>query len=130
MTLLVTGGSGQLAQALADAAGHRPLRVVGRPDVDFDRIAALPRLLAEAKPALVINAAAYTAVDRAESDAAAAWRANRDGPAVLAAFCGAAGIPLIHVSTDFVFDGSKGAPYVETDPTCPIGAYGASKLAG
>ena len=130
MTILVTGGSGQLAQALAEAAGERPVRVVGRPDFDFDRIAALPALLAQAQPALVVNAAAYTAVDRAESDAAAAWRANRDGPAVLAAWCGAAGIPLIHVSTDFVFDGSKGAPYTEDDAPNPTSVYGVSKLAG
>lgn len=130
MTILVTGGSGQLAQALAEAAGARPVRVVGRPDFDFDRITGLPAVLAAAKPALVINAAAYTAVDRAESDAAAAWRANRDGPAVLAAYCAAAGIPLIHVSTDFVFDGSKGAPYTENDAPNPTSVYGASKLAG
>ncbi len=130
MTILVTGGSGQLAQALAEAAGDRKLRVVGRPDLDFDRIAALPALLAAARPSLVINAAAYTAVDRAESDAAAAWRANRDGPAVLAAYCAGAGIPLIHVSTDFVFDGSKGAPYTEADAPNPTSVYGASKLAG
>ncbi|MCX7377626.1 MAG: dTDP-4-dehydrorhamnose reductase [Alphaproteobacteria bacterium] len=130
MTILVTGGSGQLAQALAEAAGARPVRVVGRPDFDFDRITGLPAVLAAAKPALVINAAAYTAVDRAESDAAAAWRANRDGPAVLAAYCAGAGIPLIHVSTDFVFDGSKGAPYTENDAPNPTSVYGASKLAG
>lgn len=128
--ILVTGGSGQLAQALAAAAGSRALRVVGRPEWDFDRLATLPALLAAARPGLVINAAAYTAVDRAESDAAAAWRANRDGPAVLAAYCAGAGIPLIHVSTDFVFDGSKGAPYTEADATNPTSVYGASKLAG
>ncbi len=128
--ILVIGGSGQLARALAEAAGGRALRVVGRPECDFDRIAALPSLLAAAKPTLVINAAAHTAVDKAESDAAAAWRANRDGPAVLAAYCQAAGIPLIHVSTDYVFDGGKGAPYVEDDATNPTGVYGASKLAG
>ena len=128
--ILVTGGSGQLAQALAEAAGGRDLRVVGRPEWDFDRIAALPALLDRARPGLVVNAAAYTAVDRAESDAAAAWRANRDGPAVLAAYCAAAAIPLIHVSTDFVFDGAKGAPYGEDDATHPMGVYGASKLGG
>jgi dTDP-4-dehydrorhamnose reductase len=128
--ILVVGGSGQLARALGEAAGARALRVVGRPEWDFDRVAALPSLLAGARPALVVNAAAHTAVDKAESDVAAAWRANRDGPAVLAAWCGAAGIPLIHVSTDFVFDGSKGAPYTEEDATSPLGVYGASKLAG
>lgn len=130
VSILVTGGSGQLAQALGAAAGARALRVVGRPDWDFDRVGALPALLAEARPALVINAAAYTAVDRAENDVAAAWRANRDGPAVLAAYCAAACIPLIHVSTDFVFDGGKGAPYAEDDATSPASVYGASKLAG
>ena len=85
VSILVTGGNGQLAQALGAAAGARTLRVVGRPDWDFDRVGALPALLAEARPALVVNAAAHTAVDRAESEVAAAWRANRDGPAVLAA---------------------------------------------
>jgi dTDP-4-dehydrorhamnose reductase len=128
--ILVTGGSGQLASALGEAAGGRDLRVVGRPDWDFDRVATLPALLDGVRPALVVNAAAYTAVDRAESEAAAALRANRDGPAVLAAWCAGAGIPLIHVSTDYVFDGAKGAPYVESDATRPIGSYGASKLAG
>ena len=78
----------------------------------------------------MVNAAAYTAVDAAENDAAAAYRANRDGPAELARLCAAAGIPLIHVSTDYVFDGTKGAPYVETDPVAPQCVYGASKLAG
>jgi dTDP-4-dehydrorhamnose reductase len=78
----------------------------------------------------VVNTAAYTAVDAAEDDADAAFRANRDGPAELARLCEAAGIPLIHISTDYVFDGLKGAPYVETDVTSPQGVYGASKLAG
>lgn len=128
--ILVTGGSGQVARALGDLAGGRDLAVVGRPDWDFDRVAGLPALLEAARPALVVNAAAYTAVDRAESDEAACWRANRDGPAVLAAYCAAAGIPLVHISTDYVFDGAKGAPYVETDPPSPTGVYGASKLAG
>ena len=130
MTILVTGGSGQLAQALGAAAGDRKLLVVGRPEWDFDRLSTLADLLAEARPTLVINAAAHTAVDRAETDIAAAWRANRDGPAVLAAYCAAAGVPLIQVSTDFVFDGTKGAPYAEDDATNPLGVYGASKLAG
>jgi dTDP-4-dehydrorhamnose reductase len=78
----------------------------------------------------VVNAAAYTAVDAAETDADAAYRANRDGPAVLAKLCAQAGIPLIHISTDYVFDGAKPDPYVETDPVAPQGVYGASKLAG
>ena len=77
-----------------------------------------------------MNAAAYTAVDAAETDAEAAYRANRDGPALLARLCADGGIPLIHVSTDYVFDGLKGTPYVEGDSTSPTGVYGASKLAG
>ena len=130
--VLVTGGSGQLALALAATAALRglPIRRVGRPDFDFDRPATVDAVFAAARPALVVNTAAYTAVDAAESDAEAALRANRDGPARLATLCEAAGIPLIHVSTDYVFDGRKGTPYIETDPTSPIGVYGASKLAG
>lgn len=132
MTLLVTGGTGQLAQALGAAAPGRGIavRVVGRPAFDFDRPDSLAAAVAAANPSLVVNAAAYTAVDAAEGDALAAWRANRDGPEILAALCRERGIPLIHVSTDYVFDGLKGAPYVETDPTAPQGVYGASKLGG
>jgi dTDP-4-dehydrorhamnose reductase len=130
--ILVTGGSGQLATALAEAAPMPGLTVrrVGRPALDFERPASIAELFAAGAPALVVNAAAYTAVDAAEDDADAAFRANRDGPAELARLCEAAGIPLIHVSTDYVFDGLKRAPYVETDPTSPQGVYGASKLAG
>jgi len=128
--ILVTGGNGQLASALAAAAGARPLVVVGRPRFDFDRPDTLPDLLREVAPSAIINAAAYTAVDRAETDAEAAGRANRDGPAMLAEYCARAGIPLLQISTDYVFDGLKGVPYVETDQTSPTCVYGATKLAG
>ncbi len=130
--LLITGGGGQLASALADAAAARGLaaRHVGRPACDFDRPETIDAVFRETRPRLVINAAAYTAVDAAEDDEAAAFRANRDGPARLATLAAAADVPLIHISTDYVFDGRKGAPYVETDPTAPGGVYGASKLAG
>jgi dTDP-4-dehydrorhamnose reductase len=130
--ILVTGGTGQLATALAEAAPVPGLTVcrVGRPALDFDRPASIADVFAASAPSLVVNAAAYTAVDAAEDDADAAFCANRDGPAELARLCEAAGIPLIHVSTDYVFDGRKGAPYVETDATAPQGVYGASKLAG
>jgi len=124
--LLVTGGSGQVASALRT----RGARVVGRPDFDFDRPETIDTVFQSATPSLVVNAAAYTAVDAAENDEAAALRANRDGPARLAALCAQAGIPLIHISTDYVFDGTKGTPYVETDPVAPLGIYGRSKLAG
>jgi dTDP-4-dehydrorhamnose reductase len=127
--ILVTGGSGQLASALA-AAATVPVCRVGRPAFDFDRPESIGAAFQEANPWLVVNAAAYTAVDAAEKDADAAYRANRDGPAELARLCQAAGIPLVHVSTDYVFDGAKGEPYVETDTVAPQCVYGASKLAG
>ena len=128
--ILVTGGSGQVAGALARLGSGLNLLRVGRPAFDFDRPEDLPAQLQAVAPSLIVNAAAYTAVDKAESDSEAAWRANRDGPALLAGYCRAAGIPLIHISTDYVFDGLKGAPYVEDDATAPDGVYGASKLAG
>jgi dTDP-4-dehydrorhamnose reductase len=129
-TLLVTGGTGQLAGALEDAGASVDILRVGRPDFDFDRPESIDETFRDASPALVVNAAAYTAVDAAEQDAEAAARANHAGPARLAALCAAAGVPLIHVSTDYVFDGAKGAPYAETDATSPQGVYGATKLAG
>ena len=130
--ILVAGSSGQLAMALHEAAPSFELeaRCCGRPVLDFDRPGSVAEVFAELAPSLVVNAAAYTAVDAAEDDMAAALRVNRDGPAELARLCEAAGIPLIHISTDYVFDGCKGAPYVETDPTAPQGVYGATKLAG
>ena len=130
MPILVIGGSGQLARAVEDKAGSLPVRRLGRPDIDFDSLDQLAKRLRALSPSLIVNAAAYTAVDKAEEDADAAMRANRDGPAALALYCAQAGIPLIHISTDYVFDGLKGAPYVETDRTNPCGVYGASKLAG
>jgi dTDP-4-dehydrorhamnose reductase len=132
--ILVTGGNGQLASALAAAAPlsnqATTIHRVGRPDFDFDRPETIEAVFRAAAPRLVVNAAAYTAVDAAENDADAAYRTNRDGPAILARLCAEADIPLIHVSTDYVFDGTKPDPYVETDPVAPQGVYGASKLAG
>lgn len=132
MTILLTGGSGQLALALDAAAPARGIALhrIGRPAFDFERLESVDAAFHAAAPSLVVNAAAYTGVDAAETDADAAYHANRDGPARLALLCAGAGVPLIHVSTDYVFDGLKGAPYVETDPTAPQGVYGASKLAG
>jgi len=132
MTVLVTGLGGQLGTALAAAASDAgiPVSLVGQPTFEFDRPETITRAFAQASPDLVINTAAYTAVDAAETDAEAAFCANRDGPALLAGLCRAADVPLIHVSTDYVFDGTKGAPYLETDPVAPLGVYGASKLAG
>lgn len=128
-TIMVTGGAGQLATAM-EQEGGAVIRRVGRPAFDFDRPASIAEAVQAAQPTFVVNAAAWTAVDAAEADPEAAGRANRDGPATLAALCADAGIPLIHVSTDYVFDGNKGAPYTEADPTSPTGVYGATKLEG
>ncbi len=87
-------------------------------------------MLDRMRPSAVINAAAYTAVDRAESEPQAAARANSSGPARIADWCARVEVPLVHVSTDYVFDGDKGAPYVETDETNPTGVYGATKRDG
>jgi dTDP-4-dehydrorhamnose reductase len=130
--ILVTGRSGQLAVALAGAAPSHGVTVhcLGRPVLDIEQPASIAQVFSAHAPSLVVNAAAYTNVDSAEDDVTAAYRANRDGPAELARLCAAACIPLIHISTDYVFDGRKGTPYVESDVTAPQGVYGASKLAG
>ncbi len=127
--ILVTGGGGQVATELAARAADKVVRV-GRPAFDFDRPDSIAETFHSVRPTLVVNAAAWTAVDAAEANADAAARANRDGPAELARLCAEAGIPLIHISTDYVFDGLKGQPYTEDDATSPTGVYGATKLAG
>ena len=127
--ILVTGGTGQLAQSL-HAARPNATTIIGRPEFDFERPETLATAIQHHHPALVVNAAAYTAVDLAESEPDQAARANTTGPAILAEACAAARIPFIHISTDYVFDGERGAPYLETDPTGPTGVYGATKLAG
>jgi len=103
---------------------------LGRPELDLVDPASISRALASTRPDVVINAAAYTAVDKAESDAAAAFALNRDGAAALAAAAAVAGCPIIHLSTDYVFDGSKSGAYAENDATNPMGVYGRSKLEG
>lgn len=130
--ILVTGRGGQLATALAAALPARGFLVLpaGRPEFDFDRPDSLPGVLAAAAPDAVVNCAAWTEVDAAEADEAAAFRCNALGPALLARLCAARAIPLIHLSTDYVFDGRKGAPYAEEDAPAPLGAYGRTKLAG
>lgn len=141
MTILLLGANGQLGQEL-----RRALAPLGRivattrngtlPDgsagevADFDQPASLAALLDRVQPTVVVNAAAYTAVDRAEDDREAAFRANAEAPGVLARWCAQAGVPLVHYSTDYVFDGQGTRPYREDDATAPLGVYGASKLAG
>jgi len=135
MRLLVTGRHGQLARALARAlAGAVPAGRAasfhGRDTVDLMQPGAAARVIAGERPGLVINAAAWTAVDRAEGERDAAFRLNAGAAGEIAGACAQVGAALIHVSTDYVYDGAKAGPYVETDPVAPVNAYGASKLAG
>ena len=141
MTVLVFGGNGQVGQELLRALS--PLgEVVATtrsgtlPDgsacevADFNQPDSLPALLDRLQPSAVINAAAYTAVDRAEQEPEAALRANAQAPGVIARWCAAHGVPLVHYSTDYVFDGQDNTPYREEEPTAPLGVYGTSKRNG
>ena len=130
-TVLVVGKSGQLARSMA-ARGWDGGDIVclGRDEFDLARPESIPSRLEAYRPALVVNAGAYTAVDKAETEADAAFAVNRDGPGALAGACARADIPLIHLSTDYVFDGTKEGAYREDDAVSPLGVYGASKLGG
>ena len=130
--ILITGGAGQVGLELQRAAwpAHVRLHAPARTELDLTDAGAVARAFAATPFAAVINPAAYTAVDKAEDEVAEAFAANAMGPAILADATRQAGIPLIHVSTDYVFDGSQPGAYVETDPVAPLGVYGASKLAG
>ncbi len=130
--ILVIGAGGQLGRELTrhlDAA-RRPAAGLSHGELNVRDCEGVRRAIRDIAPSLVINAAAYTQVDKAESEQQAAFAVNRDGPANLAAACAEVGIPLLHVSTDYVFDGRKEGPYVESDPVAPLCVYGASKLAG
>jgi dTDP-4-dehydrorhamnose reductase len=129
----VVGTEGQVARSLREAATNCPDMVIGcagRPDVDILRGDLVERALLAFSPDVVINPAAYTAVDRAESEPDLAFAVNRDGAGIVAATAAKLGIPIIHLSTDYVFDGQKQSPYVETDAVAPNSVYGRSKLAG
>jgi dTDP-4-dehydrorhamnose reductase len=130
--ILVFGGNGQLGQELTRLAAARglPMQALAHGEADIADRGAAAAALARWQPELLVNAAAYTKVDLAETNVEEARKGNEIGPAVLASACAAAGIPMVHVSTDYVFDGSKPDPYVETDPVCPISTYGRSKVAG
>ncbi|HIE0126371.1 TPA: dTDP-4-dehydrorhamnose reductase [Stenotrophomonas maltophilia] len=141
MTVLVFGGNGQVGQELLRAlAPLGPVVATTRsgqlPDgsacevADFAQPDSLPALLDRVQPSVVVNAAAYTAVDRAEQDVDAAFAANAQAPGVIARWCAAHGVPFVHYSTDYVFDGQGSAPYREDEPTAPLGVYGTSKRDG
>ncbi len=130
-TILVLGRNGQVARELAGLAPPPGFDLTFAGRERFDLATGDPAaLVAEIAPAAVINAAAYTAVDKAESEPDAAFRLNRDIPGALARACAARAIPLVHFSTDYVFDGDKQGPYVEDDPIAPRSVYGRSKAEG
>jgi len=131
MKVLLFGAGGQVGRVLAAMLPQvADLVALGRDEADFTRSGHLADLVAEARPDVVINAAAYTAVDRAESEPELAAQVNAAAPAELAVAAGRAGATLIHYSTDYVFDGTKAGAYVETDPTAPLNVYGRTKREG
>ncbi len=130
---LITGANGQLGTDLQRVLADRPeaqVTALGSRDLDITQSAAVQAVVAEVRPDVIVNAAAYTAVDAAEEDEDAAYLVNAAGPGILAAAAARAGARLIHVSTDYVFAGDGERPYEVDDPTGPKGAYGRTKLAG
>lgn len=132
MKVIVTGSNGQVGKELCKKGKECgfDIAALDLPDFDITDEEAVDEAVSRDNIFAVINAAAYTAVDRAESEPDTAFRVNQKGPANLAASCKKQGIPLVHISTDYVFDGSKKDAYIETDPVSPVGIYGKSKAAG
>lgn len=132
MRVLVFGGGGQVGREfsrLDGRAGHE-VTAVTRAEADITQATEVAAVLHGANAEVVVNTAAYTAVDQAESNVERAFSVNRDGAQNIAAACVERGLPIVQISTDYVFDGSKRAPYSEDDPVAPLGVYGASKEAG
>lgn len=133
MRIVVTGAGGQLATALGEAAAGRAgieLVAIGRPELDLERVETIGPAVAGTQPDIVINGAAYTAVDAAEDEPDRAFAINAFGAAEVARAAAAAGAPVIQLSTDYVFDGSSSLPYDEHAPTNPLNVYGRTKLEG
>ena len=132
MRIFVAGSSGQVARSLIEAANKAgiELRTAGRPELDLSDMASAADLIKAYAPTVIINAAAYTAVDAAEDDEENALRVNTEGAATLAEIAAELKVPFLHLSTDYVFDGEKSDPYTEADEVGPTGAYGRTKLAG
>ena len=129
MRILVAGANGQIGWELSKGGAQPGLDILtlDRAALDIADSTAVDRTVKDTKPSLVVNAAAYTTVDRAESEPELAFVANGNGPANLASPCAKAGIPLIPISTDYVLDGHKNNPYFETDPVAPLSVYGKNK---
>ncbi len=132
MRVLMFGANGQVGRETNALAAERGTDLVAldRAQADITDAAALARAFDAATPDIVFNAAAYTAVDKAEREPEAAEHGNVIGPGLIAAQCATAGIPVVHISTDYVFDGTKVGAYVESDPIAPLGVYGRTKAAG
>jgi dTDP-4-dehydrorhamnose reductase len=134
MTILLIGKDGQLGHELqahlSEHQGDKAIKAVGRETLDLSEPDQISRLIHQLQPSIIVNAAAYTAVDKAETDIERANAINGTAPTVMAKAAQACGATLIHVSTDYVFDGTKNTPYLEDDPTHPLGAYGESKRLG
>jgi dTDP-4-dehydrorhamnose reductase len=129
--ILITGATGQVGEALTRTLSpFARLICPTHEEMDLANPAAIRQLMREVRPRWIVNAAAYTAVDKAESEPSVAFTLNATAPSVLAEEAAAIGAPLIHFSTDYVFDGTKSAPYVESDLTGPLNTYGCTKLAG
>ena len=129
--ILLVGAQGQLGQDLRPLlAAQGDLTAVGRDDLDLTQSDRIRSLVTEVAPNCIVNAAAYTAVDKAESEPELARAINGDAPQLLAELARDRDATLIHISTDYVFDGQKGSPYLESDPVGPLGAYGVSKELG
>ena len=132
MKLLVIGKTGQLAQSLSEVAEDAglDLTTIGRPEIDLAEPRSIDKALSAHTPDIIINAAAYTQVDKAEEEPELARAINTDAPGAIAAHCSRRDIPFIHISTDYVFDGDKNEPYSESDPTAPGSVYGETKRDG
>jgi dTDP-4-dehydrorhamnose reductase len=132
MRILLTGANGQVGWELSNRGGQRGLEILAldRSDLDITDPVSVSKEVNRSAVSLVVNAAGYTAVDEAESEPELALAVNRDGPAYLASACEKVGIPLVHISTDYVFDGQKQGAYLVTDPVSPQSVYGKSKAAG
>ncbi|MEH6559190.1 MAG: dTDP-4-dehydrorhamnose reductase [Oceanicoccus sp.] len=130
--ILITGGNGQVGRELAELCReqHIPFVAYSSQQLDVTDKKSVFGKIKKLQPTAVINAAAYTAVDNAENEVSKAYAVNRDGAKNLAIACEELNVMLVHISTDYVFDGKKDGPYIETDKTNPISVYGASKLAG
>ncbi len=127
---IITGISGQLGSALLIAFGQAPCTGLDRSQLNLDDPGSIEAVLDALKPSLIINPAAYTAVDKAESDPEQAFRVNAESVGIMARWCARNHALFVHYSTDYVFDGKKPTPYVETDDPCPLSVYGKSKYAG